>query len=103
MFLLDTNIISEVRKGQNCNSGVARWYSIVQQDELYISTLVVGEIRKGIEQLRRRNDTQQVAALEGWLQVVMREFANRALRWMQESLRLGVECTITAGLTTATL
>ena len=40
---------------------------------------MVGEIRKGIEQLRRRNDSQQVAALEVWLQSVVREFGDRVL------------------------
>ena len=78
-FLLDTNIVSEVRKETDCNSGVASWYSSVQRHELYLSALVVGEIRKGIEQLRRRNDSQQVAVLEVWLQSVVREFGERVL------------------------
>ena len=48
-FLIDTNIISEVRKGQRCNAGVASWYAEVSETDLFISALIIGEIRKGIE------------------------------------------------------
>jgi hypothetical protein len=45
-FLLDTNIISEVRKGPRCDPKVAAWYASVQDSELYLSVLVLEEIRK---------------------------------------------------------
>ena len=48
-YLIDTNIISEVRKGSRCDANVATWYSTIDDSELYLSTLVIGEIRKGIE------------------------------------------------------
>ncbi len=55
MYLIDTNIISEVRKGGRCNPYVAAWYEQVRDEDLFLSVLVVGEIRQGIERLRLRN------------------------------------------------
>ncbi len=52
MFLLDTNIISEVRKAARCDHNVAAWYASIGDDEVYLSALVTGEIRKGIELAR---------------------------------------------------
>ena len=49
MFLLDTNIISEVRKGQRSDPNVSNWYSGVSESQLFISSLTIGEIRRGIE------------------------------------------------------
>jgi toxin FitB len=61
-FLLDTNVLSELRKGERCNPFVRRWFSAVEADDLYVSVLVVGEIRRGIELLRRR-DTRGATGL----------------------------------------
>ncbi|HSF33144.1 MAG TPA: type II toxin-antitoxin system VapC family toxin [Candidatus Tectomicrobia bacterium] len=65
-YLLDTNVLSELRKGPRCNTHVAAWFSLVANDEIYLSVLVIGEIRRGIERLRSR-DPQATAALEVWL------------------------------------
>jgi predicted nucleic acid-binding protein len=65
-YLLDTNVLSELRKGLRCNTHVAAWFAPVPNDEIYLSVLVIGEIRRGIERLRSR-DPQATAALEGWL------------------------------------
>ncbi len=78
-LLIDTNVISEVRKGQRCNPGVAAWYAGVSETDLFISALVVGEIRKGIEVSRARGDSQQADTLELWLETVVRRFSNRIL------------------------
>ena len=48
-YLLDTNIISEIRKGPRCHPNVAAWYSNLEEESLYLSVLVLGEIQKGIE------------------------------------------------------
>lgn len=65
-FLVDTNIISEIRKGPRCDPRVAKWYQTVGDDDLYLSALVPGEIRKGIEKARPQ-DPEKAAALERWL------------------------------------
>ncbi len=77
-FLIDTNIISEVRKGDRCDPFVAAWWNGVAEDDLWISPLVLGEIRKGVE-LARRRDPRRAKTLEGWLADVMSGFANRIL------------------------
>jgi Enoyl-(Acyl carrier protein) reductase len=46
-YLIDTNIISEVRKGERCDARVAAWYASIADEDLFLSTLVLGEIRKG--------------------------------------------------------
>ncbi len=65
-YLLDTNVISELRKGSRCNPGVAAWFAGVSPEAIYLSVLTLGEIRKGIENIRRR-DKPAAEALEIWL------------------------------------
>ena len=79
MFLLDTNVISEVRKGGRSDPNVSGWYAGISESHLFISSLTVGEIRKGIELARQRNDIDQAESLEAWLQRVIEEFSGRIL------------------------
>jgi toxin FitB len=65
-YLLDTNVLSELRKGPRCNPHVVAWFAPIPHDEIYLSVLVIGEIRRGIERLRSR-DPQATAVLEEWL------------------------------------
>ncbi|MCY4003954.1 MAG: type II toxin-antitoxin system VapC family toxin [Rhodospirillales bacterium] len=77
-FLIDTNIIAEVRKGHRCDPTVAKWWNGVAEDDLWLSPLVLGEIRKGVELVRPR-DAGSADALEAWLADVMSHFGNRVL------------------------
>ncbi len=77
-YLLDTNVISEIRK-PNPNAGVSDWFAETESGELYLSVLVVGEVRQGIERLRRRRDRKQAAQFERWLTVLKQDFAERLL------------------------
>lgn len=77
-YLLDTNVVSEARKGERADPGVAAWLSSVRAGELYISVLVVGEIRQGIERLRRR-DPAQAEAFDAWLGRLLRDYADRVV------------------------
>ena len=77
-YLIDTNIISEVRKGDRCDRRVAAWYASVADEDLFLSTLVLGEIRKGVE-LARRRDPDKAAVLERWLGQVELAFGGRVL------------------------
>ena len=79
MFLLDTNVISEVRKGGRSDLNVSDWYAGVGESLLFISSLTIGEIRRGIELARRRRDIDQAEALEAWLQTVIEGFSGRIL------------------------
>ena len=77
-LLLDTNVISELRKGPRANPSVALWFEGVPEDEIHLSVLVVGELRRGIERVRAR-DPRQAGALETWLRQVLRSHGERIL------------------------
>lgn len=77
-FLIDTNVISEVRKGERCDPTVAAWWAGVVEDDLWLSALVLGEIRKGVE-LARRRDPGKADVLEAWLADVVAGFGDRVL------------------------
>lgn len=77
-YLLDTNVISELRKRDRGHPGVVRWAASVDPGELHTSVLVIGEIRRGIE-LKRRSDPVQAIALEGWLDKVRAGLGGRIL------------------------
>ena len=76
-YLVDTNVVSELRK-RRPERAVASWGESVAADELYLSVLVVGEIRQGIERLRPR-DPRQAASLERWLGTLKQDFEDRIL------------------------
>jgi predicted nucleic acid-binding protein len=76
--LLDTNVLSELRKEQRCDAGVRQWFAETAEDELFISVLVLGEIRQGIERIRLR-DPAQARSLEKWLLWIVSKFADRLL------------------------
>jgi predicted nucleic acid-binding protein len=77
-YLIDTNIISELRKGERCDTHVSTWYASIADEDLFLSTLVLGEIRKGIG-LARPKDAGKAAALERWLRDVETAFDGRVL------------------------
>jgi toxin FitB len=76
-FLVDTNVLSEARKGARANARVTGWLRTHRAD-LYLSVLVTGEIRRGIETIRRR-DPVAATALERWLREVETQFEDRIL------------------------
>lgn len=65
-YLLDTNVISELRKGERADRNVSSWFGEVADEEIYLSVLTIGEIRRGVESVRRR-DPDSAAALDSWL------------------------------------
>lgn len=75
-FLLDTNVVSEIRRGRDPN--VAAWASAARESDLYLSVLTPGEIRKGIERLRGR-DPVQAGLFDTWLDELFRRYADRIL------------------------
>ena len=76
-WLLDTNVISEIRKGTRGDPGVVRW-ATGRQDDAWLSVLTVGEIRRGIE-LKRRKDEVAAAYLEVWLHGLISGVGSRIL------------------------
>jgi toxin FitB len=77
-WLLDTNILSELRKGRRCDPGVSQWFAAIDDAEVFTSVLVLGEIRKGIEHIRAA-DPSQARVLEKWLLTISEDYADRIL------------------------
>lgn len=77
-FLLDTNIVSELRRGARANAGVLEWFDERSPDELCLSVVTIGEIRQGIEQLRGRSGPQAMA-LDRWLTGLVQFYEDRVL------------------------
>jgi hypothetical protein len=77
-YLIDTSIISEVRKGDRCDPHVAAWYASIDDADIYLSVLVLGEIRKGVERVPPK-DLARARALEAWLSAVRKSFSDRVL------------------------
>jgi toxin FitB len=76
-FLLDTNVVSEMRKSQP-NPSVREWMNSAPETELFISVLVIGEIRQGVERLQRR-DPNQAQLLQSWAANFRRLYTGRIL------------------------
>lgn len=81
MYLIDTNVISEVRKQARAHPGVlALFQQLDARDQAcYLSAVSVGELRRGIELIRHRGDQPQAALLEAWLTAVLDDYGERIL------------------------
>lgn len=73
-YLLDTNIVSELRKGDRANPNVLAWYQARDKRELYLSVVTLAELRRGIALLRKR-DPVQADALDRWCHALQRGFS----------------------------
>jgi predicted nucleic acid-binding protein len=78
MFLLDTNVVSELRKGERANARVLTWLEPLDGRDLFLSVLVAGELRQGVERLRLR-DAVQAETLDRWLRRLVEDYASRLL------------------------
>ena len=77
-YLVDTNVLSELRKGRRCDSQVSQWFARLSDEEVFLSVLTVGEIRRGIERIRRR-DARSARVLDAWLRRLTAEHRERIL------------------------
>jgi len=77
-YLLDTNVISELRKGDRANRHVATWFADLEDEAVFLSVLTLGEIRRGIEGIRRR-DPEAATALDSWAGRIANTHADRVL------------------------
>jgi predicted nucleic acid-binding protein len=77
-YLLDTNVLSELRKGPRGDKCVRAWASDVKSERHYVSVLSLGEIRKGIERLRR-TAPERCEVFEEWLELLTVEYAGDIL------------------------
>ena len=77
-FLLDTNVVSELRKKERANVGVLEWIRSVEGGDLALSVLVLGEIRLGILRLKRR-DREAARHLSSWFSRLRQAYRGRTL------------------------
>jgi toxin FitB len=77
-YLLDTNVVSELRKRERADQHVRRWFAEHEGDEFWLSVLVVGELRRGVELVRRR-DAPGARRLARWLDQTTSDFGDRIL------------------------
>ncbi|VAW85838.1 VapC toxin protein [hydrothermal vent metagenome] len=81
MYLIDTNVLSEVRKKKNANKGVLKFFELAVKEEnkLYMSVITIGELRRGVELIRHRGDARQANQLEKWLGIILAEYGDYIL------------------------
>ncbi|MEO7097970.1 MAG: type II toxin-antitoxin system VapC family toxin [Luteolibacter sp.] len=78
-FLIDTNVLSEIRKGeQRARPEVWQWWQDMRDQELFLSVMTLGEIRKGIDRIATRG-APQTLVLERWLEEVKSAFLDRLI------------------------
>jgi len=68
MYLLDTNVVSELRKPKP-HGGVVAWLESMDDTKLFLSAVTLGEIQAGVE-ITREQDAAKAAEIEGWLELV---------------------------------
>lgn len=81
MYLLDTNIVSEIRKISNgkANKGVVEWFKTAETGSQFISTITLFELQKGVLLAAHKNDFVKADALQAWLDTIRFNFTGRTL------------------------
>jgi toxin FitB len=87
VYLVDTDVVSEIRKGEKAQNGVREFFKVATRDAtpLYLSVVTVGELRTGVERLRHRGDIKQADLLERWLGQVSKAYADSILPFDEET------------------
>jgi predicted nucleic acid-binding protein len=90
MYLIDTNVISEARKGQCSNPGVRRFFQVVMADDvpLFLSVISLGELRRGIDLIRHRGDLSQAQQLEDWFSLLLSDYGDRVLPFESDAAQI---------------
>lgn len=81
MYLIDTNILSELRKGNRANHGVVKFLyeTKANKQPCYLSVVTIGELRRGIELIRHRGDVKQADALQEWFLSITNDYRENIL------------------------
>ena len=90
MYLVDTDVISEARKGEKANAGVRTFLSSAIRDSaaIFLSVITIGELRQGVERIRHRGDMAQAKRLEGWLDRVTATYADAIIPLDEETAHI---------------
>lgn len=81
MYLVDTNVLSEARKGARADRGVRQFFrdAIRTENDVFLSAVTIGELRRGIELIRHRGDKDQAQRLERWFSSILDRYAEYVL------------------------
>ena len=81
MYLIDTDVISELRKKEQANAGVIAFFEEVSaaNASLYLAAITLGELRRGTELIRYRGDTRQAQSLQRWLDRLVAQYGENVL------------------------
>lgn len=77
-YLLDTNVVSELRKGPRANANVTTWLDANDNGELWLSVVAIAELQRGIALIKRR-DPDQAHELQAWLEELVNDYDDRIL------------------------
>ena len=90
MFLVDTDVISEARKGDKANAGVREFFENASRNSvaIFLSAITIGELRQGVDMIRHRGDAAQSARLERWLDRICVDYADAILPFDQETAQI---------------
>ncbi len=78
MYLVDSNVIGELRKRRSANANVLAFFTEAAQQKtpMFLSAITVGELRRGVDLIRYRGDLPQAERLEVWLNQLLLDFGN---------------------------
>ena len=81
VYLVDTCVISEIRKRDKANKGVTKFFRQAAKDDaaLYLCAVTVGELRRGVELIHHCGDTAQAKRLDTWLKLILSEYHDNIL------------------------
>lgn len=90
MYLLDTNIISELRNRDRANPGITSFFDWLTEQEAisYLSVMTIGELRRGVDIIQHRGDFAQAKSLENWLQTILDNYAENILDFGREEAQI---------------
>jgi predicted nucleic acid-binding protein len=90
VYLIDTDVISELRRKDKANSRVTAFFKDATADDLplYLAAVTIGELRRGVELIRHRGDARQANMLERWLDALLAEYSENVLPFDADAAQL---------------
>jgi toxin FitB len=90
VYLIDTNVVSEMRKGSRANRDVRAFFQQAEEKgtAMHLSVVTVGELRRGMEIIRHRGDLSQASSLEHWMAELLNDFSLNILAVDKEVAQL---------------
>lgn len=90
MYLVDTDVISELRKKDKANPRVTAFFkdAAARDLPLYLAAVTIGELRRGAELIRYRGDTRQANVLGRWLDALLVEYGENVLSFDADAAQL---------------